>query len=649
MKRTPGANSTSLLLLGIVSSTLLAAAFTGGCGEGGSGGAGGGASSSSSSSGSVNECSSPNDCPDPGNECVQRLCFNHTCGTLNAPHGTPLAAQDDGDCKVAVCDGNGAATTMNDDADIADDHKQCTVDVCVNGALTHDPASAGAACAEGAGSRCDGAGACVACVADQHCQPGSICAGGACVSPTCADGVKNGGETDVDCGGAMCAACEVGAVCAANTDCKSGLCVGAVCATTAPIITAVSANGHDRFFNVAFGAQGDIFTVGVSAPGIDTMTDFSTIVAKFSPAGVLDTTFGTSGVFTMNVTPGANGEVARAIGFQSTGKIVVAATVDHVGAADPRDRDVAVLRLNADGTLDTSFGTNGVAIHDLSTGVLVGNSFLADSVWHLVVQPDDKIVFSGGQVRPGGTDTDFVMVRLLQDGAADTSFGTGGKVLIDINNANASARSLSLLPDGSLVGAGYMDVAGVGAPVLYKVNSSGVLDTTFGTGGIFSAVVLPAQTEAYAVAFQGTKFVTTGYGRANAMTESLDWTSLRFLPNGTLDSTYGTNGVARIDVAGFNDQSRYVLTLPDNRVVLAGGGRPSANNVDGAIGILTPNGQPDVTFSPTGVKLFDLGGPTDFLWGVALSPSKSYLALSGIKGVSAPANDDAALLLVPVN
>ena len=641
------------ILLTIACGSLLSAAFVSGCSDSDTKGAGGGTTSAATtgvtSSSGGDECSSPNDCPDPANECVLRLCFDHRCGTLNAAFGTPLAAQVDGDCKKAACDGNGATTSINDDADILADTKQCTQDVCKGGALSHDPAAAGAACAEAGGTRCDGLGACVGCLSIADCAPGAICAGGACVAPSCADGVKNGTEVDVDCGGPACAKCDTTKVCGVNSDCKSGLCAAGICATSDPIITAISPTGHDRFFNVIFDAAGNILTVGVSTPAIDATTDFSTIVARFTPAGVLDPTFGTNGVFTKNLAVGTNGELARAIGLQSNGKIVVAATVEHLGAADVRDRDVAVTRLNADGTLDTTFGTNGVAILNLSDGLLVGNSFLADSVWHLVVQPDDKIVFSGSQLRTGGMDTDFAMVRLLPNGALDTTFGTGGKVTVDIGNANASARSLTLLPDGSLLGAGYMDLNGVGTPVAYKVTSSGVLDPTFGNAGVYNAVVLPAQAEAYAIVPQGSKLVTTGYGRANAATESLDWLSLRFLANGTLDPTYGTNGVARVDVAGFNDNSRQILVLPDNRVVLNGGGRPTANDVDGAIGVLTPNGQPDVTFAPAGVKLFDLGGPSDFLWGMALSPSKKYIAMAGIKGVAAPANDDSALVLVPIN
>ncbi len=241
-------------------------------------------------------------------------------------------------------------------------------------ARSHDPTAAGAACAEAGGTRCDGLGACVGCLSVADCAPGAICAGGACVAPSCADGVKNGTEVDVDCGGPACAKCDTTKACTVNSDCKSGLCAAGTCATTDPIITAISPTGHDRFFNLIFDAAGNILTVGVSTPAIDATTDFSTIVARFSPAGVLDPTFGTNGVFTKNLAVGTNGELARAIGLQSNGKIVVAATVEHLGAADVRDRDVAVTRLNADGTLDTTFGTNGVAIIDLSAGLLVGNS-----------------------------------------------------------------------------------------------------------------------------------------------------------------------------------------------------------------------------------------------------------------------------------
>jgi hypothetical protein len=264
MNKTLGAARAQRILLGITCGSLLSVAFASGCGDDSTNGTGGGTTAtstaastaasttasaggatSSSATGGI-ECSSPNDCPDPGNECVVRLCFDHACGTLNAAFGTPLKDQSDGDCKQAVCDGNGATTSINDATDILDDSKQCTLDACKSGAVTHDAAIAGTVCSEGGGSLCDGNGACVGCISSATCAAGAICAGGACVAPTCADGVKNGTEVDVDCGGAACAKCDITKICTANIDCKSGLCAGSVCASTDPIITAISATGQAK-------------------------------------------------------------------------------------------------------------------------------------------------------------------------------------------------------------------------------------------------------------------------------------------------------------------------------------------------------------------------------------------------------------------
>lgn len=668
MKRTLGMR-TSNIFFGLGGCSLVALASMIGCGggTGETGGAGTTSSTTTTSSetttssstttttsntggtGPAMECDVPSDCPATASECILPVCVAHLCGTVNAPAGTLTATQSDGDCKRNVCDGAGATKSVNDDSDIANDNKQCTADICSAGSISHDPLPAGAPCFESGGKICDGKGACVVCNADADCATGSVCSGGACVAPTCTDGVLNGGEISVDCGGPNCAPCALDATCVANKDCGSGLCAVGKCAASTPIINNISANGHDRLFNLAFDAMGNIFGVGVQSADTTSTADFSTIVVKFTPQGKIDTTFGTNGVFNKNITVGTNGELARAIGFQSTGKIIVGATVEQVGAADARDRDAALMRVNADGTLDTTFGTNGVAIINLSNGVVAGNGFAADSMWHLAVQPDDKIVFHGSQVRTGGTDTDYVIARVLPNGAMDTTFGTNGKVSIDIGMVNASARSLTLNPDGSILGGGYADINGVGTPVAWKVTAAGVLDTTWGTGGIYNAVVLPAQTEVYALAPQGNKYVTIGYGRSST-SESLDWTSLRFLSNGALDPTYGENGLARIDYNGFNDQARDVIVLPDGRILLSGGARPTSANVDGAIGILTANGLPDTSWAPNGVRLYDLGGANDFIWDVALAPSKDYVAAIGIKGIATggAGNDDTALVLIPI-
>ncbi|HEX3765392.1 MAG TPA: hypothetical protein VHW23_42145 [Kofleriaceae bacterium] len=430
-------------------------------------------------------------------------------------------------------------------------------------------------------------------------------------------------------------------------------------------IVPISTTGHDRLFGVAFDTQGNIYATGQVAPGTDTATDYASVVVKFTPTGALDPTFGDHGVAIRNVAVGTNGELFRGIVIQSTGKIVVSGSVEHAGATDPRDRDIALLRYNPDGTPDASFGNGGVVILDLSPGVVVGTGYAADSVWGLAAYPDDRLALTGGRVRAGATDTDYVVIRLTKDGVPDPGFATDGvfaldRVILDATNGNApthnnaSPRNISLLPGtAGIIAAGYQPIPGRDTePVVYKLTDRGELDTTFATGGVFDPYLLDEQAETYAARLQGDKLVTTGYGRSTAA-QTTDILSLRLNADGTLDSSYGTGGMVRIDVGGFADNSRNLAILPDGRIVLSGGGRPTADNVDGFIALLRPDGQPDTTFSPTGWTTIDLGGPADFLWSVALSPDARTLAFVGFKGVGAnptpaTANDDAALLLLPV-
>lgn len=414
-----------------------------------------------------------------------------------------------------------------------------------------------------------------------------------------------------------------------------------------PTLVAMSGTGHDRFFGVAYDKQGNLYATGVVADGIDAATDYAMVVAKWNAQGQLDKSFGQNGFARKNVAIGAGGELARSIVVQSNGKIVICGSIEHAGG-DARDRDLALVRFEANGTVDASFGTNGVATLDLSDGEPVGMSYVADAAWGLTAYADDRLLVLGAQKRMGATDTDFAVVRLTANGARDNTFGTNGVFSLDIRNQNASPRTTTLLPDGKILATGYMSESGVVKPVIFKLDSTGKLDTTFATAGIFNEPVLAVTTEVYAAVLQGSSIVTTGYGK-NADKESLDWLSLRISGSGALDKTYGTGGVARIDVAGFNDNARNIVALPDGRLLMVGGGRPVETNVDAMLAILTADGKLDTNYNKKGYALYDLGGASDFFWGVALSPDGKNLATVGVKGVGMdPGNDDAAILIIPV-
>ena len=428
--------------------------------------------------------------------------------------------------------------------------------------------------------------------------------------------------------------------------------------TASPQILNITIGGHDRFYGVTFDSENNIYAVGVTAPGIDSATDFATVVAKFSAEGELDPSFGENGYAIRNVAVGAAGELARGIVIQPSGKIVISTSIEHVATgANVKDRDIALLRYLPNGQKDTTFGVDGVVTLDLSPGVLLADAttYLADSVWGLDMYPDGRLVLSAGQVSAAGTDTDFAIVRLSKDGVRDESFGSHG--VFNLNTLvgdpalsnNASPRNVTILPGTEgILGAGYQPLPGADTkPCVYHVTDAGELDTSWGVDGVFSEAVFTEQTETYAAVRQSTgKFVTTGYAR-ELSTESTDILSMRLKANGTRDLSYGTDGVVKLDIGGFGDNSRKLVVLPNDHIVLVGGGRPVTDNVDGVVVALDQDGQPETTFSATGWKTYDLGGPADFLWGIALSPSKTRVAVVGIKGVGAGVTtDDDAVLMV---
>lgn len=412
----------------------------------------------------------------------------------------------------------------------------------------------------------------------------------------------------------------------------------------------ISATEADRF-QAVIATTGDRYY----AAGFSTSTgDSQMTLARFGPTGGLDASFGQGGIATVNVAVGGKtAELARGVVVQSGGKIVIAGPVEHdptaIGDA-ARDTDIAVVRLDATGQLDPTFGTNGIVRLDLSTGVVSGTAFRGDTSWGLTLLPGDDLLVVGGKLADGTgrTDIDYAVVKLTSNGAVDTTFGTNGLVTLDVGNGADNPRTAIVQPDGKIVVSGHTSDAGVVTTVLFRLLPNGQFDSSFGQNGVVNVALLAFVAEAYDVALQGQNLVIAGYGR-DASIGTVDIISARFLPNGTWDTTYGNNGVAMIDVAGQDDRSRKLAILPDQRVLIVGQGKPTATTQDGALILLTPNGQRDTTLNGNGVALIDFGGPTDALFGLALSSDKTKAVAVGWKGVDTAAagptnNDDARVV-----
>jgi hypothetical protein len=165
-------------------------------------------------------CQSPDECPAPPGECVVAICEAGSCGAGLAPAGTP--------CQTGVCTDDGMCVECNLDAD-------CPGEVCVNNACTAPPPSCNDGVKNGSETAVDCGGSCPGCDDGDPCLVDGDCLSDLCTAkictpqPTCSDNLKNGGETDIDCGGNTCAACQNGDMCLVNADCQSALCTNNIC------------------------------------------------------------------------------------------------------------------------------------------------------------------------------------------------------------------------------------------------------------------------------------------------------------------------------------------------------------------------------------------------------------------------------------
>ena len=403
---------------------------------------------------------------------------------------------------------------------------------------------------------------------------------------------------------------------------------------------AVSPSEHDRFLGAVYDSTNRLYAAGFVGAGADQQM----AVTRFNDGGGLDTGFGTNGTATVNVAKGGKAvELARGVVVQNDGKVVIAGPVEHDPAASgdgAKDTDIALARFDSSGRLDPAFGTAGVVKLDLSTGVAEGTAFRGDTVWGLVKLAGDKLLVVGSQVAPGRTDADFAVVRLNADGTKDTAFGIAGTTLVSVGpDVSEVPKTAVELKDGKVVVAGYASVAGVVSPVLFRLTTAGTLDPSFGDAGVAVRPVLANVGEAYSVALAGNRFVTTGYGKDTAEAR-VDLIANGFTLDGALDRSFGTNGTTRVDVAGEDDRGRNLVALPDGRAILVGSGKPTGSNLDAMVVTLAANG------SQTGRKLYDVGGPNDAFFGVALSPDGKRVAVVGYLGreTNGSEKDDGAVL-----
>ncbi len=344
-------------------------------------------------------------------------------------------------------------------------------------------------------------------------------------------------------------------------------------------------------------------------------------LARYLPSGALDSSFDGDGKATVDFGFSSS---AAGLALQPDGKLLVAGTVT-VGST----YSFAVARMHPDGTPDSGFDGDG------RIAISFGSSAEALSV---AVQPDGKLVVVG-RTTVGGV-TAVAITRHLANGALDTTFDGDGKLITDFGEGTSVAASVAVQPDGGIVVAGTAVFLGDGMFAAARYLGDGTLDSSFGDAGILNTDIFPASggfdSGQDLVLQPDGKIVIAGQGQDDLGNSY--FAAARYLPSGTPDPGFGTDGIATVD-AGIHESAYAVALQPDGGIVMAGGDALNSGNDEFSLARLLPDGTVDLNFGDGGRIGTDFGRPLDVALAVVAQPDGRVIAA----GASANPGSDFAL------
>lgn len=328
-------------------------------------------------------------------------------------------------------------------------------------------------------------------------------------------------------------------------------------------------------------------------------------LARFNPDGSLDTGFGTGGTLSVAFSGGNAADKAVGLAIQPDGKILVGG---HTGAPTSSTFDFALVRYNANGSLDTGFGTGGEARTDF------GGSEFAVGV---LLQPDGRILVVGyGGTFTAPSNPYYALARYTAGGAPDSSFGSGGKAAPNITGVSVRFNAAALQGDGKIVMVGQIadDRGGGGGDVgLVRFNANGNFDTGFGDRGISRTDLGNGSDndEATDVIVQpdGKILVTVRFPLG-----ATNFGLARFNADGKgLDGGFGGGLVTT--AFGSGSEARALALQADDEIVVVGRGAS-----DFGVARYGANGGPDTGFDGDGKLTLDFFGGFDSAEAVVIQP-----------------------------
>ena len=341
--------------------------------------------------------------------------------------------------------------------------------------------------------------------------------------------------------------------------------------------------------------------------------------------GSLDSSFGTGGKVVTSINSGA--DKAYAVALQTDGKIIVAGMTTNPSTG----KDFACLRYNINGTLDSTFGTGGIVTNDVQIGS-------DDVVYSIAVQSDGKIILAG--YSDDGSNKNAALIKLNTNGTLDTSFGTSGKVLTDFITGRADEIKTVKIHSltGNIIVGGTSSLTSTNSQaIIARYTSAGLLDTTFnttgkvlldddsGSGTYFNVI------EDLSIKPNG-KISAVGWINQQGLQWSANYYGCRINSNGSLDTSFSTNGYI-VTNGGFNadDKAFSMILNADDSILYSGGGYLTTLEYDYFLGLYDSTGSTAV-----GKALFDYGSLVkDISYGMGIdSTGKIVLAGSNVTSVT---------------
>lgn len=280
-------------------------------------------------------------------------------------------------------------------------------------------------------------------------------------------------------------------------------------------------------------------------------------ITSAQTVGALDLTFNTTGIVQNDMGPL---DLYQDVKIQPDGKIVAVGTsYDGSYAAS-----IVVTRMLEDGTYDAAFGTNGVFTYHLN---------YETGAYECIVKSDGKILVVGYTTDNGGNGMAMLLVQLNADGTPDTNFGNNGVSYFDIGPREDMAYGIALQSDNKIVVCGTsVDTTTINydiVPVVVRFTATGQPDNSFGTNAIARIPVSFTENEFTVVRIQPDgKILAAGH-----IGNGLLWFSAliaRFNTDGTLDNTFGNNGIVNKNVNNVDDEFFDMQLTPDNNILLTG-------------------------------------------------------------------------------